>query len=74
MCSSGTLILRPKANKAWVGGVSPRYEIAQIRTGGKGRKTHPSQSEQYLIGGRDESPPTKRRLLGFKEKPPPSPF
>ena len=32
------------------------------------------QRGQHLIGGRDESPPTKRRLLGFKGKPPPSPF
>ena len=31
------------------------------------------QRGQYLIGGRDESPPTKRRLLGFKGKPPLSP-
>ena len=32
------------------------------------------QRGQYLIEGRDESPPTKRHLLGFKGKPPPSPF
>ena len=32
------------------------------------------QRGQYLIGDRDEKPPTKRRLLGFKGKPPPSPF
>ena len=31
------------------------------------------QRGQYLIGGRDESPPTKRHLLGLKGKPPPSP-
>ena len=30
MCSSGTLILRPKAYKAWVGDVSPRCGIEQI--------------------------------------------
>ena len=32
------------------------------------------QREQYLIGGWDESPPTKRCILGFKGKPPPFPF
>ena len=33
-CSSGTPIFRPKAYKAWVGGVSPRCGIEQIRVGG----------------------------------------
>ena len=32
------------------------------------------QREQYLIGGWDETPPTKRCILGFKGKPPPFPF
>ena len=32
------------------------------------------QRWQYLIEGWDESPPTKKHLLGFKGKPPPSPF
>ena len=29
MCSSDTLILKPNAYKAWVGGVSSRYGIEQ---------------------------------------------
>ena len=68
----GTPFLRPSAYKARVGGVSPRYEIEQICEGGIDSSTH-SQSEQYLIGERFV-PPTKRRILGFKGKPPLSPF
>ena len=57
-----------------MGGVSPRCRIEQIRAGGTLVDPCPSQSEQYLIGSRDKSPPTKRCILGFKGKPPPSPF
>ena len=63
MCSSGTLILRPRAYKPWVGGVSPRCGIEQIRVSGTLVDPCPSQSEQYLIGSQDESPPTKRRVV-----------
>ena len=41
--------LRPSANKARVGGVSPRCGIEQIRVGGSKGRPYPSQSEQYLI-------------------------
>ena len=61
----GTPFLRPKVYKARVGGISPQCGIEQIRIGGKQVNPCPSQSEQYLIGGRDESPPTKgTHLMG----------
>ena len=55
----GTPFLRPKAYKARVRGISPRCEIEQIHAGGTKIDPYPSQSEQYLIGGRGESPPTR---------------
>ena len=68
----GTHFLKPSAYKARVGGVSPWCGIKQICEGGISSSAH-SQSKQYLIGERFV-PPTKIRLLGFKRKPPPSPF
>ena len=70
--SYGTSFLRLSTYKIRVGGVSPRCEIEQICEGGIGSSAH-SQSKQYLILERFV-PPTKMRILGFKGKPPPSPF
>ena len=54
----GTPFLKLKAYKARVGGVSFQCEIEQIHVGGTQVDPCPFQSKQYLIGGRDESPPT----------------
>ena len=59
----GTPFLRPKAYKARAGGVSPWCGIEQIRAGGTQVNPCPSQSEQYLIGSREESPPTVAILI-----------
>ena len=49
-CSSGTLILGPKAYKACVGDISPQCGIEQIHADGYKGHPWPSQSKQYLIG------------------------